>query len=111
MRSDVNGGAFRHGCLRLIACLAALITAGQASAQPLFPGQKFLVGNLPFSVAVADLDGDTIPDLVTANANSDDISVLLGNGDGCLFRKPRPSPLKRHDARSDGAVPRPRGKR
>jgi hypothetical protein len=33
-------------------------------------------------VAVADLDGDTVPDLVTANANSDDVSVLLGNGDG-----------------------------
>ena len=32
------------------------------------------------SVAVADLDGDTVPDLVTANG--DDVSVLLGNGDG-----------------------------
>jgi hypothetical protein len=31
---------------------------------------------------VADLDGDTIPDLVTANLFSDDVSVLLGNGDG-----------------------------
>ena len=36
----------------------------------------------PFSVAVADLDGDTLPDLVTANRWSDDVSVLLGNGDG-----------------------------
>jgi hypothetical protein len=31
---------------------------------------------------VADLDGDTVPDLVTANRFSDDVSVLLGNGDG-----------------------------
>ena len=28
-------------------------------------------------MSVADLDGDTIPDLVTANANSNDVSVLL----------------------------------
>jgi hypothetical protein len=31
---------------------------------------------------VADLDGDTVPDVVTANLFSDDVSVLLGNGDG-----------------------------
>ena len=33
-------------------------------------------------MAVADLDGDTVPDVVTANEFSDDVSVLLGNGDG-----------------------------
>ena len=34
-------------------------------------------------MAVADLDGDTVPDLVTANFQSDnDVSVLRGNGDG-----------------------------
>jgi hypothetical protein len=44
----------------------------------------FAVGDLPGSVAVADLDGDTIPDLVTANSRfrRNDVSVLLGNGDG-----------------------------
>ena len=40
------------------------------------------VGDRPVSVVVADLDGDTLPDLVSANGNSDDVSVLLGNGDG-----------------------------
>jgi hypothetical protein len=34
------------------------------------------------SVAMADLDGDTVPDLVTANQGSDDVVVMLGNGDG-----------------------------
>ncbi|MCH7644650.1 MAG: VCBS repeat-containing protein, partial [Myxococcales bacterium] len=42
----------------------------------------FAAGDAPNSVAVADLDGDTVPDLVTANFFSDDVSVLLGNGDG-----------------------------
>jgi hypothetical protein len=31
---------------------------------------------------VADLDGDTVPDLVTANANNNEANVLPGNGDG-----------------------------
>ncbi len=43
---------------------------------------SFAAGTDPVSVAVADLDGDTIPDLVTANRDSNDVSVLLGNGDG-----------------------------
>ena len=36
----------------------------------------------PFSVAIGDVNGDGRPDLVTANSGSDDVSVLLGNGDG-----------------------------
>ena len=34
------------------------------------------------SVAVADLNHDGIPDLVTANTGSDDVSVLVGRGNG-----------------------------
>ena len=84
--------------------LTALIAAGQASAQ-LFPGPKFTVGDEPRAVVVADLNGDTIPDLVTANYGlfeavlhggdptvtiddrNGDVTVLLGNGDG-TFRAP-----------------------
>jgi hypothetical protein len=33
-------------------------------------------------VVVADLDGDRVPDLVTADSNSRSVSVLLGKGDG-----------------------------
>jgi hypothetical protein len=45
---------------------------------------NFNTGALPVpkSVAVADLNGDGIPDLVTANSDSGDVSVLLGNGNG-----------------------------
>jgi hypothetical protein len=38
----------------------------------------------PYSVAIADLNGDGEPDLVTANRDGDSVSVWLGNGDGTL---------------------------
>jgi FG-GAP repeat len=41
-----------------------------------------LVGRAPAVAAVADLNHDGRPDLVTANAGSNDVSVLLGHGDG-----------------------------
>ncbi len=85
LRRDRNGSAFDTRYLRLISCLAALVMASEASAGTLFPGPKFAAGVDPFSVAVADLDGDTVPDLVTANLLSDNVSVLLGNGDGTFL--------------------------
>jgi hypothetical protein len=58
--------------------LVALVLPSEASAGALFPGPpKFAAGDNPRSVAVADLDGDTVPDLVTANEFSSDVSVLL----------------------------------
>jgi hypothetical protein len=49
-------------------------------------GPSYTVGSglhsSPFAVAVADFNRDGISDLVTANYNSDNVSVLLGNGDG-----------------------------
>src|SRR5262249_54909299 len=39
-------------------------------------------------VAVGDFNRDGKPDLVTANSLSNDVSVLLGNGDGS-FQSPR----------------------
>src|SRR5436853_578932 len=45
-------------------------------------GSPFGVGTSPFSVAVADVNGDGKPDLVTANRHSGIVSVLLGTGTG-----------------------------
>ena len=40
------------------------------------------MGNGPDSVFVSDVNGDGAPDLVTADRNSDTVSIRLGNGDG-----------------------------
>ena len=41
---------------------------------------RFTVGAFPASVAVADFNGDGKPDLATANSSSNNVSVLLGDG-------------------------------
>ncbi len=41
------------------------------------PEPRFSVGGRPVSVAVADFNGDELPDLATANSSSGDVSVLL----------------------------------
>lgn len=50
------------------------------------PQATYAVGDdasaTPSSVALADLDGDGQLDIITANGDSDDLSVLLGSGDG-----------------------------
>jgi hypothetical protein len=81
MRSDTIGSAFDTRYLHLIGCLAALMMASEAGAGVVF-FRPLGTGQPPVSVALADLDGDGVFDLVTANANSDNVSVLLGNGDG-----------------------------
>jgi hypothetical protein len=40
------------------------------------------VGAQPAGVAVGDVDGDGVPDLVTVNAGGNSVSVLRGQGDG-----------------------------
>jgi FG-GAP-like repeat len=44
--------------------------------------ERFVGGDLPYSTIVADLNGDGLLDVVTLNGSSDDVSILLGNGDG-----------------------------
>jgi hypothetical protein len=63
----------------------AICLAGQswpARAGTLFRHPAYPVGSAPISVAAADFDGDGTADLVVANALDDDVSVLLGLGDG-----------------------------
>jgi hypothetical protein len=50
------------------------------------------VGDFPFSAAVGDFDGDDVLDLAVTNVDSDDVSILLGDGDG-TFTQAAESPI------------------
>ena len=51
------------------------------------PNSPFTVGSTPTIVTNADFDGDGKVDLATSNFDSDDVSVLMGNGDGSFQAK------------------------
>lgn len=47
------------------------------------PGSPVAIDAIgPYMPAIADVNGDGIPDIATANADSDSVSVLLGDGSG-----------------------------
>lgn len=43
-------------------------------------GSSYTVGTTPFSVTVADLNGDTYPDLIVPNSGSNNLHVLINSG-------------------------------
>jgi len=47
----------------------------------------YTVGNSPFSVAMGDLNGDGVQDLVASNYSNNSVSVLLNNGNGTFATK------------------------
>ena len=68
--------AWRHRCR----------TNQPGAAAPSFTTQTtFASGKLPQAVAIADLNGDGVADLVTANYLDNTVSVLLGRGDGTFL--------------------------
>jgi hypothetical protein len=72
----------------------ANLSLGMATLVPGMPELNFLnsstppAGDLAWSVAVGDFNGDGIPDVVVANYGGDSVSVLLGKGDGTFTPAP-----------------------
>lgn len=78
-------GRLAPRALAIAMALAAVAAPGQAHAAQavnLGPERSYAAGDLPYSVETADLNGDRVPDIVTPNTVSHNVSVLLGRGDG-----------------------------
>jgi hypothetical protein len=84
---------YRKNFFQTIAVIALLCFAGsqlllRASGGPgvrpvgVSTPVDYAVGTLPFANAVGDFNGDHILDIAVANYNSNNVSVLLGKGDG-----------------------------
>jgi hypothetical protein len=83
-----NPACSANGCFFVDSSVLLLLGNGDGTFQA---GSTLAAIQGPFSVAVADFNGDQQPDLVvTANgdtADSNNVAVMLGNGDG-TFRAP-----------------------
>jgi hypothetical protein len=56
-----------------------------AQSHPMFPAPRFAAGDGVFGAAVADYDGDAVPDVVTSNSTADTIALLRGVGDASFL--------------------------
>ena len=87
--ADFNGDGFPDLATADYGSNTVSILLGNASGGfTAAPGSPFAVGTTPSSIAVADFNGDGLPDVVTANPGSNNVSVLLGNGMGGMTPAP-----------------------
>lgn len=61
---------------------AAFFTVTVATSAMALAAPSYVAGSSPASVAVGDFNRDGKPDLAVANLGNNDVSILLGNGDG-----------------------------
>ncbi len=90
----------------IVIALLALSTPGTPTAEDDVAGfavRKIPVGRGPSSVQIADVNRDGRPDLVVANAGSDEVTVLLGDGRGGFTPAPG-SPYPAGHSPNDVAV-------
>jgi hypothetical protein len=96
----------------LAASLAAPALQERRAASPFAPGVDLAVGRQPTDVAVGDINGDGRLDIVTANAGSDNVMILLGDGRGGFHAAPgspaalgpKPHQIALGDLNRDGSL-------
>ena len=75
--------------LLMIGLGVASVAPAQAQTFVAAPGSPFAVlGTNPRAIAVGDFNEDGLPDVVTANVNSSNVSLMLGNSAGTLAPAP-----------------------
>src|SRR6266851_8859496 len=88
-----EGRGLREGSLMSLNRMRTMLSTGLAMCNVLAAAaaaqdvsfvarRDFDVGRRPQSVTMGDFNGDGVPDLAVANDGSNNLSVLLGNGDG-----------------------------
>ncbi len=68
--------------------LAGILSGAELPAAPAFTEVVVQVGKGPGPIAVADVNHDGKPDILVANQESEDLSVLLGDGKGHFLPSP-----------------------
>jgi VCBS repeat-containing protein len=82
---DFNGDGFADiATANLFAGVTVLLNNGGVNFGSGFDREDFSAGLGPFGITAANLDGDGDTDLVVSNIDSNDISVLLNNGQGAF---------------------------
>ena len=80
--NQTAGGSIVNGWSLEITTTPVVPPPVASCAAPSFSPTNFATGINPTNVAVADLNNDTKLDLAVTNQVSNDVSILLGNGDG-----------------------------
>jgi subtilisin-like proprotein convertase family protein len=80
--SQNNAGSIAGGWSLDVTTTPAPTPSPLSCSAPSFSPTNFAAGMNPTNLAVADFNNDTKPDLAVTNQVSNDVSVLLGNGDG-----------------------------
>jgi len=78
----INSGSIAGGWSLDITTTPFVPPSPSSCSAPSFSPTNFQTGLSPTNIAVADFNNDTKPDLAVTNQVTNDVSVLLGNGDG-----------------------------
>jgi hypothetical protein len=85
--ADIDEDGVQDLALPTYSGIAILLGDGSGGFA-LTSGSPYPAGGAPFDVAVADFDGDGHLDVASADSNSDQVTVLLGDGTGDFAAAP-----------------------